>query len=195
MKLFHVRCRVDDRSNSGGTFRQQAQCPCRMRIAFHQRLSVFISDRTAEATSPGIAMFTTENTEFTESKEHNCRCDSSVCSVYSVVKYVTRNRSMRTTKISRLARLTCHVKNRRRQLGWIFLLCPQCVTVRLTTQNSQRGQQLLSRRVRLILAEWSRYPTELRGAGARYHGCFGDQDSSPRECRRGRSGHSGSQTA
>ena len=35
-------------------------------------------------------MFTTENTEFTERKEHNGRCDSSVCSVDSVVKSVKR---------------------------------------------------------------------------------------------------------
>ena len=35
-------------------------------------------------------MFTTENTEFTERKEHNGPCDSSVCSVDSVVKSVAR---------------------------------------------------------------------------------------------------------
>ena len=40
-------------------------------------------------------MFTTENTEFTESKEHNCRCDSSVCSVYSVVNYEFASGSLR----------------------------------------------------------------------------------------------------
>jgi hypothetical protein len=39
---------------------------------------------------PGIAMFTTENTEFAERTEHNGRCNSTVCSVDSVVKSVTR---------------------------------------------------------------------------------------------------------
>ena len=33
MKLFHVRCRADDRNHSVGTLRQQAQPPCRMRCA------------------------------------------------------------------------------------------------------------------------------------------------------------------
>ena len=44
---------------------------------------------------------TVSSAEITESDEHNGRCDSSVCSVYSVVKSVTRNRSMRTLKYTR----------------------------------------------------------------------------------------------
>ena len=36
-------------------------------------------------------MFTTESTEFTKKKQHNDSCDSSVTSVYSVVKFVTRS--------------------------------------------------------------------------------------------------------
>jgi hypothetical protein len=61
-----------------------------LRIASQQRSSMFSSDRTVKAEKPGIAMFTTEYTEFTERKQHKVSCDSSVCSVDSVVKYVTR---------------------------------------------------------------------------------------------------------
>lgn len=42
-----------------------------------------------EPTKPEITMFTTENTEVTERKEHSGRRDSSLCSVYSVVKSFT----------------------------------------------------------------------------------------------------------
>ena len=47
-------------------------------------------------------MFTTEDTKFTERKEHNGRGDSSVFSVFSVVKYVTRNLTMRIDRLVRL---------------------------------------------------------------------------------------------
>ncbi len=61
----------------------------------------FISDQAAQPKNAEIAMFTTEDTEFTERTERNGRCDSSVCSVYSVVKSVTRNRSMLTLTLTR----------------------------------------------------------------------------------------------
>ena len=49
------------------------------------------SEETVKTTKPGITMFTTESTEFTKKKQHNDSCDSSVTSVYSVVKFVTRS--------------------------------------------------------------------------------------------------------
>ena len=41
VKLFHVRGRVDDRNHSGGTLSQQAQRPCRMRIAIASPSKIF----------------------------------------------------------------------------------------------------------------------------------------------------------
>jgi hypothetical protein len=41
-------------------------------------------------TRPAVALFTTENMEFTEKKKHKGLSDSSVCSLDSVVKSVAR---------------------------------------------------------------------------------------------------------
>ena len=43
VKLFHVRGRLDDRNHSGGTLSQQAQRPCRMRIAIASPSKIFRS--------------------------------------------------------------------------------------------------------------------------------------------------------